>query len=88
MIELAVSIWQLLHSFDPCADKEDCYLYCFNIELTRASYFFFCLSHFRWPSDQTVQTGAQFLKFPALAGLQCRGPQLTSEAPVKTVLRG
>lgn len=40
MIELAVSIWQLLHSFDPCADKEDCYLYCFNIELTRASYLF------------------------------------------------
>lgn len=57
MIELAVRIWQLLHSFDPCADKEDSYLYCFHIELSIQIFFFFFffVSHFRWPSEQTEQ---------------------------------
>lgn len=41
LMELAVSIWKLLHLFDPCADSEDSYLYCFNIELTIQIYLFF-----------------------------------------------
>lgn len=40
MIELAVRIWQLFHSFDTCADKEDSYLYCFHIELSIQVFFF------------------------------------------------